>query len=105
LIASEISGLESQMDLVEKKFRNLEIEVELERLKEKMQCSKTGNHRTKSQTNERYDPSRNDKISQCYKILCLQPFASLEEVKRAYRDHVEVWHPDRFAHNPRLKSG
>ncbi|HPW35939.1 MAG: chaperone protein DnaJ [Syntrophorhabdus sp. PtaB.Bin027] len=29
--------------------------------------------------------------------------ASLEEVKQAYKDLVNVWHPDRFAHNPRLQ--
>ena len=30
--------------------------------------------------------------------------ASLEEVQRAYRDLVQVWHPDRFTSNERLQS-
>ena len=39
-----------------------------------------------------------------YEILGLQPGASLEEIKQAYRDLVKVWHPDRFSHDPRLQS-
>ena len=31
-----------------------------------------------------------------YKILELEPGASLEEVKRAYKRCVVRWHPDRF---------
>ena len=42
-------------------------------------------------------------ISKCFEILDIRPGASLEEIKAAYRDAVAVWHPDRFAGNPRLK--
>jgi len=42
-------------------------------------------------------------IKRCYRILGLPPGTSKEEVKRAYLDLVQVWHPDRFAHNPRLQ--
>ena len=38
-----------------------------------------------------------------YKILGLEPDASAEEVKQAYRDLAKVWHPDRFAHDTRLQ--
>lgn len=41
-------------------------------------------------------------ISRAYKILGLYPGASKDEVKRAYRDLAQVWHPDRFEHNERL---
>lgn len=40
---------------------------------------------------------------QYYEMLELASGASLEEVKRAYRDLVKVWHPDRFTHDPRLQ--
>lgn len=42
-------------------------------------------------------------INQYYEILELNPGTSLEEVKAAYRDLVKIWHPDRFAHDPRLQ--
>lgn len=42
-------------------------------------------------------------INRCYEILEIEPGASLEEIKRAYRDLAFVWHPDRFAHNDRLQ--
>ena len=42
-------------------------------------------------------------VNESYEILRLKPDASVEELKLAYRDLVNVWHPDRFLHNPRLK--
>ena len=44
-----------------------------------------------------------EKIYRCIKILGLKPGASQEEVNQAYRDLANVWHPDRFAGNPRLQ--
>lgn len=38
-----------------------------------------------------------------FDTLELCPGASPEEIRQAYIDLVNVWHPDRFAHNPRLK--
>jgi len=42
-------------------------------------------------------------IKRSYRILGLPPGAPKEDVKRAYLDLVQVWHPDRFTHNPRLQ--
>ena len=42
-------------------------------------------------------------IQRCFEILELDRNASLKEVEQAYRDLVNVWHPDRISHNPRLK--
>jgi len=42
-------------------------------------------------------------INQYYKVLELEPGASLQEVKEAYRDLAFVWHPDRFVDNTRLQ--
>jgi DnaJ-class molecular chaperone len=38
-----------------------------------------------------------------YAMLDLEPSASPQEVRQAYRDLAQVWHPDRFAPNPRLQ--
>lgn len=39
----------------------------------------------------------------CLEILDLPGEVSRAEMKQVYRDLVAVWHPDRFAHNPRLQ--
>src|SRR4051794_20431858 len=38
-----------------------------------------------------------------YGVLGVDPSASPEQLKRAHRDLVQVWHPDRFTANPRLR--
>jgi len=38
-----------------------------------------------------------------YQILEIEPGASQDEVKQAYKDLAKVWHPDRFADDPRLQ--
>jgi len=42
-------------------------------------------------------------FSKYYQLLGLASGASPAEVKQAYRDLVKVWHPDRFAHDERLR--
>ncbi len=42
-------------------------------------------------------------FSKYYVTLGVKPGASLEDIKRAYRDLVKVWHPDRFNNDPRLQ--
>ena len=44
-----------------------------------------------------------DDILESYRILDIGPNASLEEVKRAYRELARVWHPDRFPNDVRLQ--
>jgi hypothetical protein len=39
-----------------------------------------------------------------YTILKLKPDASIEDVKKAYKKQVKIWHPDRFpAESPQLQ--
>lgn len=42
-------------------------------------------------------------IRKCYELLDLRPGYSQEDLKQAYKDLVQVWHPDRFTHNQRLQ--
>jgi hypothetical protein len=42
-------------------------------------------------------------IEEHYATLELPPFTPIEDVKRAYKDLVTVWHPDRFQNNQELK--
>ena len=44
-----------------------------------------------------------DNIERYYKTLHVEPGASFDEVKRAYRSLVKVWHPDRFSQTPHLQ--
>jgi len=45
-----------------------------------------------------------NEVSRCCRVLNVQHGATFEEVKTAYRDLVQVWHPDRFAGNERLQA-
>lgn len=38
-----------------------------------------------------------------FSVLDLSMDATAEQVRQVYRDLVSVWHPDRYAHNPRLQ--
>lgn len=40
---------------------------------------------------------------ECLKVLGLERGATPDDYRRAYKDLVEVWHPDRLAHNERLR--
>jgi len=42
-------------------------------------------------------------IQRCLEILELDHTPSSAEIRQAYKDLVNVWHPDRFVHNPRLR--
>ena len=43
-------------------------------------------------------------IGKSYKTLELERDASLDDVRKAYKDMVRVWHPDRFTGNARLRA-
>ncbi len=42
-------------------------------------------------------------IQRCFDILEIDPDAGADDAKQAYRDLVNIWHPDRFSSNPRLQ--
>lgn len=37
-------------------------------------------------------------------VLGLQPPVNFDEISQTHKDLVQVWHPDRFEHNPRLRA-
>ena len=45
---------------------------------------------------------RDERATNYYTILELSPGASDAEIKRAWHEHMQVWHPDRFVHSPAL---
>lgn len=45
----------------------------------------------------------NSGINRCYRTLELEPGASLDQVKQAWRELVKVWHPDRFPNDAKLQ--
>ncbi len=42
-------------------------------------------------------------IQRCFATLELPQDASIQDVRQAYKDLVNIWHPDRVGDNPRLK--
>lgn len=60
-------------------------------------------NKQKQQSNNNKSPHRINFSEKDYQILGLSSNASTAEVKQAYRDLVEVWHPDRFGHKERLR--
>src|SRR5258706_16184243 len=42
--------------------------------------------------------------AEAYRALDLQPGTDLGSVRQAYRLLVKVWHPDRFANDPKLQA-
>ena len=45
---------------------------------------------------------RDERTTNYYAVLELSPTATEAEIKRAWHEHMQVWHPDRFIHSPTL---
>src|SRR3989449_11684478 len=45
---------------------------------------------------------REERIPHYYEVLELRPSASSAEIKKAWLELVQVWHPDRFHHSSNL---
>src|SRR6185503_11273118 len=42
-------------------------------------------------------------LDECYVVLGLPPFAGRADVSAKYRLLIQVWHPDRFEHQQRIR--
>jgi hypothetical protein len=42
-------------------------------------------------------------VDECYKIMGLAANATPKEIQQTYYDLVNIWHPDRFSHDPHLQ--
>ena len=45
---------------------------------------------------------RDERSTDYYAVLELSPAATPAEIKRAWHEHMQIWHPDRFVHSPAL---
>ncbi|TVP57792.1 MAG: dynamin family protein [Nodularia sp. (in: Bacteria)] len=94
---------------VDTKFRNWEIDEEMERIKAEMRSPGSQNRQKQQQTQNKQssNPPKNqaekDKIARAYRILGLQPTASFADVKKTYKTLVKKWHPDLFVNQPQMQ--
>ena len=102
------------MENLEAKFLSLEIDAELQKLKQELQNpnNKNGGTQTTFQTNKEQNYTKNtssnskyneEKKVRFYAILGLPSDASMQEVKQAYKKLVKRCHPDLFFDNPPLQ--
>jgi DnaJ-like protein len=63
----------------------------------------TAGQEREQQESHQQIPPKHECYQKDYELLGLTPAATAQEMKQAYHDMVEVWHPDRFAHNERLR--
>ncbi len=95
------------MEDLEGKFRSLEIDAEIQKLKQQLKnlnSHNSGTH-TQSQTSSTQNASSNsptneERKTRFYAILGLPLTASSQEVKQAYKQLVKRCHPDLFFDNP-----
>jgi len=45
---------------------------------------------------------RDERTTNYYTVLELLPTATLVDIKKAWHEQLQVWHPDRFNHSPAL---
>jgi hypothetical protein len=98
------------MEDLEGKFRSLEIDAEIQKLKQKLNNpnSQNAGAQAQSQHNSTQNasstlPANEERKARFYALLGLPPTASTQEVKQAYKQLVKRCHPDLFFGNPPLR--
>ena len=104
-------------DDLEAKFAAWEIDQEIAQMKANMGKSGFNNSKqTNNQTNQTNQTNKDnkssnqskpkidkEKIARAYKILGLQPGASIDEIKNTYKKLVRKWHPDLYVDKPQMQ--
>ncbi len=98
------------MEDLEGKFRSLEIDAEIHKLKQKLKNLNSQNSGTQTQSQpsstqnaSSTSPTNEERKVRFYAILGLPLTASTQEVKQAYKQLVKRCHPDLFFDNPQLR--
>jgi DnaJ-domain-containing protein 1 len=98
------------MEDLEGKFRSLEIDAEIQKLKQQLKNlnSQNAGAQAQSQHNSTQNasstpPANEERKARFYALLGLPPTASTQEVKQAYKQLVKRCHPDLFFGNPSLR--
>ncbi|MEA5582698.1 dynamin family protein [Nodularia harveyana UHCC-0300] len=87
---------------VDRKFRNWEIDEEMERLKAEMGSPGSQKRQQQPPSKPPKTQAEKHKIAHAYQILGLRSSASWAEVKQTYKTLVKKYHPDLFI-NPQIK--
>jgi len=99
IISLNVDDIEQSKEILAhlKKIDLSAAEVLEESILEYMQNNK---NRDQSNTDNNYKSD----LGQYYAILEVEVGAPKDKIRQAYKEMVKVWHPDRFEHDPKLKS-
>jgi len=97
--ASEKARPSIHPEELEAKFRAWEFDQEIAEMKSNIKSP----HSAPQQSNVPQKKAGKEKIALAFKILGLEPNASLTDVKQAYRTLLKKCHPDLFVNQPQLR--
>lgn len=102
IIASSMERIVNVSERLKREQERKERERE-RRKEEKIEQEKRNQERRERNKKDEEKGWGNEKIVRCFETLGVKPNATREELNQAYRDLAQIWHPDRFPNNPRLR--
>ncbi|MEM7726559.1 MAG: dynamin family protein [Cyanobacteria bacterium P01_A01_bin.45] len=91
---------------IENKFRDWEINQEMEEMKANMYSSGYKSKKSQGQSNKQASKNKQvdkNQIARAYSHLGLKAGASSAEIKQAYKKLVKKWHPDLYVAQPQMQ--